>query len=79
MRQALYSSIRGAWDQCMRHPSATAPDATVEIYKDKERQNQWRISHESLYNQYVELLSPVSNFFRYGEAELHAHDNRGLF
>ena len=54
MREALYSSIRGVWDQCIGYPSVTVPDVTVVIYEDAQRQNQWRISHESLYNQYVE-------------------------
>ena len=62
MREALWPSIRGVWNQCMRHPSVTAPDVTVEIYEDAEQQ-QWRISHEGCYNQYVELLSSESNIF----------------
>ena len=70
MREALYSSIRGMWDQCIGHPSVTAPDVTVEIYEDAERQNQWRISHESLYNQYVESLLPFGNIFQWGRKEL---------
>ena len=74
MREALWSSIRGVWDQCIRHPSVAAPDVTVEIYEDGERQ-QWRISHESLYNQYVESLSPVSSFFRPGERESPAYNS----
>ena len=50
MREALYPLIRGVWDQCLGHPSVTAPDVTVEIYEDAEQQNQWRISHEGVYN-----------------------------
>ena len=69
MREALCSSIRGMWDQCIGHPSVTALDVIVEIYEDVERQSQWRISHESLYNQYVESLLPVSNLFQWGEVE----------
>lgn len=74
MREALYSSIRGVWDQCTRHPSVTAADVTVEIYEDAERQNQWRISHESLYSQYVESLLLVGSLFRGGEAKLQAYN-----
>ncbi len=70
MREALYSSIRGMWDQCIGHPCVTAPDVIVEIYEDVERQSQWRISHESLYNQYVESLLSVSNLFQWGNGEL---------
>ena len=71
MREALYSSIRDMWDQFIGHPSVTAPDVVVvEIYEDAERQNQWRISHESLYNQYVESLLPMNNIFRWGKLEL---------
>ncbi|KAL9019359.1 MAG: hypothetical protein Q9185_003345 [Variospora sp. 1 TL-2023] len=74
MREALYSSIRGLWDQCTRHPSVTAADVIVEIYEDAERQNQWRISHESLYNQYVESLLLVGSLFRGGEAKRQAYN-----
>ncbi len=74
MREALYSSIRGVWDQCIGHPSVTAPDVTVEIYEDAERQNQWRISHESLYKQYVESLLSVSNIFRCGKVKFQVHN-----
>ena len=74
MREAIYSSIRGVWDQCIGHPSVTAPDVTIEIYEDVGRQNQWRISHESLYNQYLEPLLPVRNLFRGGKAKLQAYN-----
>ena len=74
MREALYSSVRGVWDQCIWHPSITAPDVTVEIYEDAEQQSQWRISHESLYNQYVELLLPVSNLSQYGHLNFQVQD-----
>ena len=66
MREALYPLIRGVWDQCLGHPSVAAPDVTVEIYEDAEQHNQWRISHEGVYNQYVELLLPVCNLSQYG-------------
>ena len=55
------------------HPSISAPDVTVEIYEDAERQDQWRISHESLYKQYVESLLPISSLFQSGEAKLQAY------
>lgn len=74
MREALYSLIRGVWDQCIRHPSVTARDVTIEIYEDAERQNQWRISHEGLYNQYVESLLPISDLFRCGNVILQVHN-----
>ncbi|KAL8724400.1 MAG: hypothetical protein Q9166_007971 [cf. Caloplaca sp. 2 TL-2023] len=70
MREALYSSIREVWVQCSRHPSVTAPDITVQIYQDAQRHIQWRISHESLYNQYVASLSSVGNLLRCGEVKL---------
>ena len=69
MRKALYLSIRGVWDQCIQHPSITAPDVTVEIYEDVYRQHQWRISHEGSYNQYVESLLPMSDLFQCGEGK----------
>ena len=42
-----------------------AADVTVEIFEDAQRQNQWRISHESLYNHYVESLLLVGSLFAY--------------
>lgn len=74
MREALYSSVRRVWDQCAVHPSIAAPDVTVEIYEDARRQIHWRISHESIHNQYVESLLPVSNLFQSKEAELQPYD-----
>ena len=68
MREALYASIREVWDQCIQHPSITAPGVIVEIYKDAEGQHQWHISHEGSYNQYVESLLPMSDLFQCGEA-----------
>lgn len=73
MREAVWSSIRGVWDQCIGHPSIAAPDVTVEIYEDAKQQ-QWRISHEGIYTQYVESLLPVNNLSRSGERKLEVHD-----
>lgn len=70
MREAIYSSIREVWDQCIQHPSITAPDVIAEIYEDAKGQHQWRISHEGSYNQYVESLLPMSDLFQCGEAIL---------
>lgn len=67
MRKELYSSLHQVWDRCVTHPSIAAPDVIVEIYEDAKGQNQWRISHESLYNRYVESLLPVSSLFSNGE------------
>ena len=75
MREAIYSLIRGVWDQCIGHPSITAPDVTVEIYEDAEQQQiQWRISHESLHNQYVESLLPVSGSFQCENLKFHVQN-----
>ncbi|MCJ1407364.1 hypothetical protein MMC19_001435 [Ptychographa xylographoides] len=74
MREELYSSIYRVWDQCVMHPSITAPDVTVEIYEDAGRQSQWRISHESLYNQYTESLLPASSLLLDREAKLHVYN-----
>lgn len=74
MRKALYSSIHRVWDQCAKHPSITSPDVTIEIYEDAEGQDQWRISHESLYKLYVESLLPVSSMFQSDEAKLRSYD-----
>ncbi|CAD6591756.1 MAG: hypothetical protein ASARMPREDX12_005406 [Alectoria sarmentosa] len=69
MREELYSSIRQVWDQCIVHPFITAPDVTVEIYEDAQGYVQWRICHESLYNQYEDLLLPLCTLFPNGEVK----------
>ena len=74
MREAVWSSIRGVWDQCITNPSITAPDVTVEIYEDAQRQDQWRISHESCYNKYVETLLPASKLFQWEKVNAQVHN-----
>ena len=69
MREAVYSLIREVWGQCSMHPSITAPDGTVEIYEDAQQQHQWRITHESLYNQYTASLLPVASFIQATKAK----------
>jgi serine/threonine protein kinase len=75
MRKALYSSIRRVWPQCILHPSITAVDATVEIYEDTERQDQWRVSHESVYKLYIESLLPMSRLFACEEVKPKVYDS----
>ena len=69
MREALYSSIREVWDRCVKHLSILLPDVTVEIYEDRERQIRWSICHESLYDNYLESLLPVSSLSKVGQAD----------
>ena len=61
-------------DQSARHPFITAPDVTVEIYEDIQRQNQWRISHESLFENFVESLLPLSCMFQGEAGNLQSYD-----
>ncbi|KAL8713168.1 MAG: hypothetical protein Q9220_002689 [cf. Caloplaca sp. 1 TL-2023] len=74
MREAIYSSIRGVWGQCTKHPSIAAADVTVEIYEDMNGRKRWRISHESSYDEYVESLSAVPDFVRAGACSLQAYE-----
>jgi hypothetical protein len=75
MREALYSSIRRVWPQCTLHPSIAAVDATVEIYEDTERHDQWRVSHESIYKLYIESLLPMDCLFACKEAKPKVYDS----
>ncbi|KAL9594509.1 MAG: hypothetical protein Q9219_006991 [cf. Caloplaca sp. 3 TL-2023] len=59
MREAVWSSIRQVWYDCSKHPSVPAADILVEIYEDEHRQTQWRISHESSFNQYFDSLLSI--------------------
>ena len=74
MRKAIYSSIRRIWHQCASHPSIAAPDVTIESYEDAEQEQQWRISHEGVYNQYIRSLLPVTRRFPNGQKADHAYD-----
>ncbi len=69
MREALYFSICQVWDQCAMHSSILTSNIIVKIYENAERQNQWCISHESLYKQYVESLLSISSLFQSEEAK----------
>jgi hypothetical protein len=69
MREALYSSIRRVWPQCTLHPSIATVDVTVEIYEDTEGHDQWRVSHESIYNLYIESLLPMDILLACTEAK----------
>lgn len=62
------------WGLCTEHPFVTAPDVTVGIYEDAKQQMHWRVSHESLYDQYMTSLLPVSNSFKCGDVQLQVHD-----
>jgi len=53
MREALYSSIRRVWPQCTLYLYIAAVDVTVDIYEDTEGQDQWHVSHESIYKLYI--------------------------
>lgn len=70
MRTEVSASIQIVWDQCRAYPPITLPDVTVDIYEDAAGQTQWRISHESVYSQYVESLLPVGILFPYEKAKL---------
>lgn len=74
MREALYSSIRRVWPQCTLHPSIAAVDVTVEIYEDIEGQDQWCVSHESIYKLYIESLLPMDCLFACEEAKPTVYD-----
>ena len=71
MRDAIYSSIRQIWPQCVQHPSITAPDVTIQLYEDSEQRQQWRIFHEAAYDQYVLSLLPVTHL-----SQIRAIDNQ---
>ncbi len=55
------------------HSSISTSNVTFKIYKNAERQNQWRILHESLYKQYVESLLSISSLFQSEEAKLQVY------
>jgi hypothetical protein len=74
MREVLYSAIRRVWPQCTLHPSIAAVDVTVEIYEDTERQDQWRVSYESIYKLYIESLLPMDCLFACKEAQPKVYD-----
>ena len=80
MKHYILQSVKcGISAHCAAHPSITALDVIVEIYEDSKRQNQWRISHESLFEKYVESLLPVSCMSQGEAAKLQSYDTNRLF
>ncbi len=55
------------------HSFILMSNITFEIYENAERQNQWRISYESLYRQYIESLLLISSLFQSEEAKLQVY------
>ena len=73
MCEAVWSSIARVWESCSYHPSIASPDVVVEIYEDKEGRLQWRLSHLSVYEDYLELLLPLDRVL-YEEIPLDAYE-----
>jgi hypothetical protein len=73
MREAVWSSIRQVWPQCILEPDIAAQDVTVEIYEDGEQHIQWRLHHESSYEQYVKSLLPMSQILKEEKQQDHEY------
>lgn len=73
MREEVWWSIANVWDSCSRHPSVKTPDVVVEIYEDEHDRLQWRLSHLSVYVDYLEQLLPLAKAL-YEELPLEAYE-----
>ena len=58
--KALGWSIDQVWNRCSCHPSIINPDVVVEIYEDERSRLQWRLSHLSIYEDFLKQLLPLS-------------------
>ncbi|KAH8744314.1 kinase-like domain-containing protein [Diaporthe sp. PMI_573] len=58
MRAALWSAIASVWRECSELPDAGDPDTIVDIFG----YGSWKICHETLFNNYVDLLLPLDEF-----------------
>lgn len=59
-REALMVSIVWCWNSCSSHPGLTYPDVVVEISQDESGRLQWRLSHLSIYKDYLQQLRPLN-------------------
>lgn len=73
MREAVSLSIANVWDRCSYHPCIINPDVVVEIYEDEHSRLQWRLSHLSVYEDYLEQLLPLAEAL-YEEIPLDAYE-----
>ncbi|KAK3945479.1 kinase-like domain-containing protein [Diplogelasinospora grovesii] len=58
MRAALWSAVASVWHECSELPDAGDPDTVVDIFS----YGSWKIYHETLFNNYVDLLLPLDEF-----------------
>ena len=64
MRTALWSAIATIWAKCSEQPAIQDPDVIIDVYDigptDRPSSITWRICHDDLFNDYVDLLLPPS-------------------
>ncbi|KAL6796390.1 putative serine/threonine protein kinase, variant 1 [Trichoderma sp. SZMC 28013] len=59
MRQGIYDLISHVWPLCASNPSICLPDVIVYIQQDDYGETTFRISHESVFREYLASLLPV--------------------
>ncbi|KAL7916868.1 putative serine/threonine protein kinase, variant 1 [Trichoderma velutinum] len=60
MRQGIYDSIAYVWPICASNPSIRLPDVIVQIRQDHHGETTCRISHETVFLDYLASLLPVA-------------------
>lgn len=56
---AVLRSMTRCWNSCYSHPCLDLPDVVIEIYEDESGMLQWRLSHLSIYEDYLQQLRPL--------------------
>ncbi|UKZ48157.1 hypothetical protein TrVGV298_002393 [Trichoderma virens] len=62
MRQAVHDSIANVWPICASNPLIRLPDVVVQIQQDDGSETTCRISHESVFRDYLASLLPATSF-----------------
>ncbi|OBT60797.1 hypothetical protein VE03_09898 [Pseudogymnoascus sp. 23342-1-I1] len=67
MRIAIWSAVATAWTECSGNPDAEDVDVIIDVYEDKSTASSpkiaWKISHEALFNGFIDVLLPPSQLF----------------
>lgn len=64
MRVAIWSAIAAVWAECSEQPTFEDPDVIIDVkeigLRDDPSCITWSIRHVDLFNQYIDLLLPLS-------------------
>ena len=59
MGKVVWEVLSRVWNSCSKHMCIRMPDVMVEIFEDPDRELQWYLFHNTLYELYLEELLPL--------------------